>query len=344
MQWNLSVQREVAAGWTVMAAYIGTHSVHNAFVEDDPNTVLPTLTSAGYLWPASGGLQLNQSFGRISGVVWSDYSRYNALEAQVTKQLSHNFQMQGSFTWSSSIDGGTSGASLAQPYSNSLPNPFFFESQINRGLSDFNIKDNLVINAIWMAPKPNLKYRAVDYALGGWQLGGIFNAKTGVPFNVLFGGDPLGTLDSTPLDVPNRLTSPGCATAVNPGSVQYVNLSCFALPVPTPAIAAQCAPFSTVPNTCRNLQGNETRNSLIGPGLLDLDFSVFKNNYFGRSERFNAQFRAEIFNILNRTNFDFPSTNRNLFNADGSGAGSAGVLDLTSTSSRQIQFGLKLIW
>jgi len=84
---------------------------------------------------------------------------------------------------------------------------------------------------------------------------------------------------------------------------------------------------------------------LIGPGLSKLDFSAFKNNRVRRiSENFNAQFRAEIFNILNRANFSSPTDNLQVFDQSGQGIQSAGLLTSTQTTSRQIQFALKLIW
>ena len=84
---------------------------------------------------------------------------------------------------------------------------------------------------------------------------------------------------------------------------------------------------------------------MIGPGLSKLDFSVFKNNYVKRiSESFNAQFRAEFFNILNRANFASPTDNLAVFDQKGQSIPSAGLLTSTQTTSRQIQFALKLIW
>jgi hypothetical protein len=84
---------------------------------------------------------------------------------------------------------------------------------------------------------------------------------------------------------------------------------------------------------------------VIGPGVSKLDFSVFKNNRVKRiSEDFNVQFRAEIFNILNRANFSSPTDNMNVFDGSGARVDSAGLLTSTQTSSRQIQFALKLIW
>ena len=94
-----------------------------------------------------------------------------------------------------------------------------------------------------------------------------------------------------------------------------------------------------------NLFGNNGRNTLVGPGLVNVDFSVFKNNFIPRiSEAFNIQFRAEFFNILNHPNFQAPIDNSTLFTSTGAPVTGAGAIDNTSTTSRQIQFGLKVIF
>jgi hypothetical protein len=101
------------------------------------------------------------------------------------------------------------------------------------------------------------------------------------------------------------------------------------------------------PPQCFNLRGNAGRNILIGPGTSNLDFSIFKNNYIKRiSENFNVQFRAEIFNILNRANFAVPVNpdSTDIFDSSGSPTGVAGLLTSTTTTAREIQFALKVIW
>jgi hypothetical protein len=173
------------------------------------------------------------------------------------------------------------------------------------------------------------------------------------------GGDPVGTkLDETGL-VPD-FTS-GC-NPVNSNFKKgalpiYLNPSCFTPPTAPTSLQGSlpytCAPFPGAPalsaggplTYCANLRGNLGRNTVIGPGLSKLDLSVFKNNYIRRiSESFNAQFRAEIFNILNRANFASPTDNLAVFDQTGSAVQSAGLLTSTQTTSRQIQFALKLIW
>jgi hypothetical protein len=173
-----------------------------------------------------------------------------------------------------------------------------------------------------------------------------------VPFSATFGtnGDPLGKDSSDPWDFPNRLTGSGCHSLVNPGQPRnYIRTQCFAIPTAPSATfyAANCNPALGTAPQCFNLLGNAGRNILIGPGLSNLDFFVYKNNYVKRiSEGFDVQFRVEIFNILNRVNFAVPSTpgNTDIFNADGSPNSAAGLLTSTTTSARQIQFGLKVIW
>jgi len=96
-----------------------------------------------------------------------------------------------------------------------------------------------------------------------------------------------------------------------------------------------------------NLVDHAGRNSLYGPGLKTVDFSIFKNTHVPKfSETFNVQFRAEFFNILNHPNFAAPNflndANNSIFDPSGQPIVNAGVI--RSTSSRQIQLGLKLVW
>ena len=130
------------------------------------------------------------------------------------------------------------------------------------------------------------------------------------------------------IDVPNVVAGQGCGSLVNSGNpVNYIRTQCFTAPTPL------------------TLRGNLGRNTIIGPGLVNLDFSVFKNNYIKRiSDRFNAQFRAEFFNVLNHTNFSPPLDNRNVFDSNGARVANAGLITSTQTPSRQIQFAVKFIW
>jgi hypothetical protein len=328
MQWNLTIQRELAKNLSAMIGYVGSRGVHQPFRVEDVDIVLPTLTSQGYLWPPPpGGTRLNLNAGRITAGFWTGDSYYDALEVQIKKKITRGF-LEGSYTWGKSID-TSSGSLVGDEYSNSISSPLWFNPRLNRGLSDFNVAQNLEVNYTWEIGTPKWATGKAAWAVGGWEIGGVFEASTGVPFTPGFGGDTLGVKSTDPnIDVPNLVAGAGCGSLVNSGNpVNYIRTQCFAVPNPI------------------TLRGNLGRNTLIGPGLLNFDFSLFKNNYIKKiSDRFNAQFRAEFFNILNHTNFAPPLDNRNIFDSGGSRVANAGLITSTQTPSRQIQFAVKLIW
>jgi len=330
MQWNLTVQREISQDFNIRIGYVGSRGVHQPFRVEDADIVLPALTSQGYLWPSpvGSGTRLNLNSGRIVSAFWEGNSFYDALQIQAKKKVARGFQIAGSYTWGKTID-TSSGSLVGDEYSNSVSSPLWFDTKLNRGLADFNVAHNLEVNYIWEIGTPKRTSGLGTWALGGWQLGGIFEASTGVPFTPGFAGDTLGVKSADPnIDVPNVLGGSECGSLVNSGNpVHYIKTQCFSVPNPI------------------TLRGNLGRNTLIGPGLLNLDFSVFKNNYIKKiSDTFNAQFRAEFFNVLNHTNFAPPLDNRNVFDSSGHPIGNAGLITSTQTPSRQIQFALKLIW
>ena len=340
-EWNLNVQREIAPQTSVTLAYVGSRGVHLPFRTDDADIVLPTLTPAGYLWPSNStqgagiGTRVNPNVGRIDRLAFGADSYYDSLQVGVERKLSHGLQMQSSFTWGKSIDTGSSTIAGDQ-FSNSPSSlPFYFDARLRRGQSDFNLGKNLVVSGTWEIPGFKSKSGFTGWAVNGWQLGGVLQASSGAPFTVLVGGDPLGLNNTDPFAYPDRITGSGCHSGVNPGNPNnYIKLQCFSMP-PSQGTTTGGAPIYT-------LLGNSGRNPLNGPGLVNLDFSLFKNSHI--TERVNLQFRAEFFNVLNHTNFAPPLDNNTLFNPDGSPVGSAGVIDATQTTSRQIQFGLKLMF
>ena len=353
MQWNLNVQRELLPNLTAMIAYVGSRGVHMEFRADDINTTLPTRTSAGYLFPgrdlstgAPLGTQQSPNVGQMDTLQWNNDSYFHGLEVQIEKRMSHGFQVQGSYTWSKAIDGGD-GAIASDSFLNSIASLFYFLPRYRRGLADFNVGQNFTANYIWDVPMPKSFHGPTAWVARGWQVSGILEIRSGLPFTPLIGGDPLGLMNTSAVAFPDRLTGPGCGSLVNPGNVNnYIKLQCFALPSST---LAQCIPFQpggsgnpALTGTCSNLLGNGGRNEINGPGLVDFDFSLFKDVKF--RERFNLQFRAEFFNLFNHANFNSPINNSTLFNQDGSSISTAGTIDSTSTSSREIQLALKLIF
>jgi hypothetical protein len=375
MQWNLSVAQELSSTLSVTLGYVGSRGVHQPYRVDNVAMVLPTLTSAGYLWPCGpdgtpgttcargfspSGTQanpiptstLNPNYGRITGSFWQADSFYDALQANVTKRISHGLQFSGAYTWGKSID-TLSSTEANDAFPNGLFNQLFFDQRTTRGLSDFNVAQTFVLSLTWEVPSPKIESALPKMALSGWQLVGLYKVSTGQPFTPIFGGDPRGMKLEETGELPSVVSGPGCEMLTNPGNPNhYIKTQCLTLPTAPNSFAAQCVPFTgavaPAPSGtvyCSNLAGNLGRNTLIGPGLAKLDFSVFKNNYVKRiSESFNVQFRTEFFNILNRANFASPTDNLQAFDQSGQPISSAGLITSTQTTSRQIQVALKIIW
>ena len=381
-QWNLNIQQQLTPSLAGMVAYVGSRGIHQPFRADDSNMVVPYKTSAGYVFPfdpSSGGplAPINPNFGSVRTMFYEGQSYYNALELQLAQRMSHGFQLQGTYTWSKSID--TSSATVAgDSFGNSISSLPWYDLRLDRGLSDFNVGRTLVVNGVWDVPTPKSMSGPSRWALGGWELGIIFTASDGVPFTPTWGtgSDPSNTNNGDDWAFPNRLSGSGCSTLTNPGNVQnYIKTQCFQVPTaPSPAFwYANCDPMpnSLVDSSgnqivinnpqnpkldgagwlpaypCFNLRGSAGRNILISPGIASLDFSVFKNNYIPSiSEKFNIQFRAEMFNVINHPNFAPPTTpdNTDIFDGTGAPTGVAGLLKRTTTTAREIQFAVKVIF
>ncbi len=325
MEWNFNIQQDIAPETVLQIGYTGSRGVHLPYFTNDFDMVLPTSTPQGYVWPANG-TRLNPNVGQISGTMWNSDSVFHALEVQVTRRFSKGVQAGLSYAWGKIIDSGSASA-FSDNYANSAPRLFFDESN-GRGPADFDIRQNLTFNYIWEIPTLKSGPRALRGVVNGWQWGGILHAATGEPFTPRITGDPLG-MKGDQFDRPDVIEGTGCTgSLVNPGNpLHYIKTQCFAFPTPGTRF------------------GDAGRNILTGPGILNLDTSLFRN--IGNLERFHAQFRAEFFNVLNHTNFAspvVPTNNTSLFGANGAPISSAGVLTSTTTTSRQIQFGIKLIW
>jgi hypothetical protein len=383
LNWNLNIQHEIANGWTGMVGYVGSRSVHLSVASDDINLVQPTAVSGvGFVYPcipslivpytASNncsnnvtGTRIDPNWGGGAGirpVLFDGSASYNALQAQLRKAAAHGVQGQASYTFGKCRD--TSSAPVTgDTYLNSIAVPLLLQKSARVGACDFDIRQTLTASVIWSIPGP--KSGIASYVAGGWQAGSIITATTGAPFTVTVGdgNDPLGTGFNGDFTTNFATLIPGC----NPihGGLNYLNTACFTPPTApdslAPATAANpfgCAPLSYTNSPvappagrqfCSNVLGNTGRNSFYGPGLTTVDFSLFKNTAVPKiSETFNVQFRAEFFNVLNHTNFLSPGflntfgQNNSVYDFNGSALPTA--LNQTSTTSRQIQLGLKLVW
>ena len=385
MIWSLNVQRDLNRNTSLMVGYVGNRGVHMLNREDDINDVLPTVASDGrLLWPtfvpgtttgpaapqcatislSPGFCRVNTTVGDIRGLYWTGDSFYDALEATLKEKIGGSFNFQASYTWGKAIDSG-SATVIGDPFQTSISSPYFFCKTCRRGLSDFDIRQSLSVHFIYDLPSPKDSGTLASTALGGWEIGTILTAQTGVPFTPIVTQD-VGLQSADNWAFPSRVA--GCNPIAsnpksNPNGPIYYNQQCFTFPLQGAIPDAQCN-YGASPNTitdavtgkpaCVNVGGNVRRNSLIGPKLVDLDFSVYKNFPVHRfSESFNVQFRAELFNIFNHANFAPPINNVAVLSTTTDSSGNingtsviptAGLLDRTTTTSRQVQFGLKLIW
>jgi hypothetical protein len=343
LNWNLNIQRELFPGWTLLAGYVGSRSVHLSVAADDINLVPPFTTSSGRILIPSNTYQLDPNWGGANGgvrpgppsgagirpVLFDGESAYHGFQSQIKKTMSHGLQGQVSYTLGKCRD--TSSAPVTgDTYVNSIAVPLLLSKPNRVGACDFDIRHILVGAFIWDIPGP--KSGTSSYLLGGWELATIVTATSGSPYTVTLGGggDPLNTGFNGDFSMDFAERVPACnatpgVTTNSRGQLLAFNPACFTAP---PAVGGGV------------LVGNSGRNAFYGPGLNTVDFSTFKNFQF--TERFKFQFRAEFFNILNHPNFAAPN-----FLNDGNnsiGSSNAGVIGSTSTISRQIQLGLKLVW
>ena len=381
--WSLNVQQDFGHGFTGIVGYVGSRSLHLSAAADDINLVQPvSVAGAGIIFPCNPtgltgsntcannltGTRLDPNWGGGAGirpVLFDGASSYEGLQSQLRKSFSSGVQGQLSYTYSHCAD-LSSAPVTGDTFLNSIAVPLLLNKQYRIGSCDFDIRSVATGNVIWDIPAPKFNNALANVVTNGWELGGIVTAETGAPFSVTIGGgnDPLGTGFNGDFSMDLASVLPNC----NPihGGIHYLNLNCFTPPTAPNSIgiASAANPYGCAPGSfqnytgpaapsgtqfCSNVLGNSGRNRFYGPKLTELDMSLFKNTKVPViSEAFNVQFRAEFFNILNHTNFLPPGflntfgQNNSAYDFDGSTLPTA--LNQTSTSSRQIQLGIKLIF
>ena len=326
MQYMLNVQREFGSNWAIEAGYLGTLSHHlNGF--QDANQAIPF----GYLGngtstPVSTRLPF-LNYGVIQLVDDGGNANYNALSFKATRRFGQGISVISSYTYSKSID-DTSGIRV-QGYDTLFPqNSNCIECE--RGLSSFNVKSRFVTSALYDLPfgkgrKFNLGNAVVNAVAGGWQTGGILTLQSGVPGTLSIGGVDNAATSDGGYDRPN-------ATGVSPYA-----------PNRTPSRWLNPAAFTEAPP---GFFGNSGRDTIIGPGIANVDFEIHKQFQMPFNENHSLQFRLETFNTLNHPNLQMPTLNI-LSGAAFAGQPNTnahqgfGVISGTSTSMRQVQLGLK---
>jgi hypothetical protein len=364
MQWNLNVERQLGA-WGITVGYVGSRGVHLLQVERNINTVMPTLTSQGYFYPAvkrgAPLAKLNPNFASINcSATFNSDSEYEAAHISVNRNLRKGLQVIGSYALGKSLDDASSTASTSSGtgYPNAIGSPQPLLPRINRGRSDFDIKSNATMSVVYEVPDNHFNSKALHLAASGYEVAGIYRVQSGPPFSVTLTGDEpyldpnnltqsyygqteTDTTGATTGERPNVV--PGCKLT-NPGNIaHYINTSCFTYP-------SQSSSWNGVPGT---FLGNESRNSMSAPGYQDVDISFIRNDKFG--EHVSGQFRLELFNAANHPNFGAPKVQSGLGAASvntttGTITTAAGpistftgqILSTAGNIPRQIQYGYKL--
>jgi hypothetical protein len=280
--WNLNIQRQVA-DFIVQLAYVGTAGHHlvgfisptqaKLFVPGVPNTPATIAERS----PIPGILLSDNASTKYNSI-------YHGFQASVNKRYSRGISFSASYTFSKMID-DNSAANRFQV----LPGaPLYPQDSTNlkaeRGLSNYDIRHRFVASFNWSLPEFRGHSAPAQKLLGGWQLNGIIAAQSGRPFTVIDPTDPqsVGEFFSRPDMIKDPNLPPDQRTPE-----RWFDTSAFVkVPFGTPRF------------------GNEPRNVLAGPGLANVDFSIFKNTKI--RERVTAQFRVEFFNLFNRANFQVP--------------------------------------
>ena len=328
--WSLKVEQQIASNTTVSVGYVGSHGYHELLSVDAnlpigaicPATPCPASYPAGLLYYPSGVPLANNSVSNTTHWFSEGISFYNGLEADITQRLSHGLQFRGVYTFSKALDDGDNlNTSVATNSPAFVANPL--NPSADYGRASFDIRHAAVINATYDLPfaRGTDTNAWVRRAFGDWQISGIETLQSGLPFTPQLSYNPSNDGDSrNPVRPSINPDFTGNLISGNPN--QYFNPAAFIQPLP-------------------GTYGNVGRNTLPGPSIVETDISVAKK--FVLSERVGLQFRGEIFNLLNHTNFNTP--NPVVYAAaTGGPSPTAGVVTSTATSSRQVQLGLKLLW
>ncbi len=324
ISWTFKLEQEIAPNTSLGVGYVGSHGYHE-MLSLDANIPVPTILASGAIYYPTTALA-NPKLANTTTWFSEGLSSYNGLEVDVNRRFSRGFQVRGVYTFSKSLDDGTAWNSSVGANAPGFV-MFPLNPKLDWGLSNSNVRNLAVINGTYELPFGTGKALAHNVTgwrqklASGWSVSGIESLQSGFPFTPSLGYNPSNDGDSRNPVRPSW--NPAFTGTLIPGTPnQYFNPNAFAVP-----------PTGTY--------GNVGRNTLIGPGLAELDVSVLKSTAI--SERVHLQFRAEFFNILNRANFGTPNTVV-FTSASAVPAPTAGVITSTSTTSRQIQFGLKLLW
>ena len=321
-QWNLTVQRRLPGGLDLEAGYVankGTKLGELAFY--NVPTPGPTATiQARRPFPAWGTALSLDSYVTSS---------YNSLQVKATKRSARGMALLAAYTWSKSIDlssergSGDRGGGFDTGGGNVRDRAGY-----SRGLSGFDARHRLVLSSVYELPAGRGKAlftnagKVLNQVIGGWELSGIAFFQSGFPTTAVMSSDVNGDgIADRPDFVAPLLYNPR-------------NPNCYVVDARNPACGTTYTSFVDLPAGSLRF-GSAGRNTIIGPGIFDWDGGLAKNAHFGHEGRYNLQFRWEVFNLLNRANFNQPSRVVNVASPRFGTITSAG-------RAREMQLGLKL--
>ncbi|HLZ12047.1 MAG TPA: TonB-dependent receptor [Candidatus Acidoferrum sp.] len=320
--WNLNIQHQLRPTLGIMVGYFGNKGTHLE-VDRNANQFQTLGVAASRPFPTIAATSAFFPGTTLSSSLpyrdSSANSTYNALWVTANKTFSHGVQFNASYTYSHSIDNASRNLEgiLVQD-SNDIGG--------SKGNSDFDVRHRFVVNTIYSLP-----FKA-NRIVSGWEVASIISAQSGNPFNIALA----------------TATVNGVANTVRPNLIGPVHISGDPLQWITNAAAAFATPAA-------GTFGNLGRNAIYGPGFTDVDLSLVKNTKI--SERFNLQFRTDVFDLFNHPNFGQPgpmaangSTIITFNNAGGVTTVPATFSRILTTrfptadsgSSRQLQLALKL--
>ncbi|MBI4446720.1 MAG: TonB-dependent receptor [Acidobacteria bacterium] len=329
LQYNLNIQHQIAGDTLLSFAYAGSRGVH---LNRGGNINTPfgeILQDGRKFFPETSTLR-NPNFRALDFRLFDANSFYNAFTLGVNRRYSKGFQFQASYTVSKLIDEspGNVGAADAPGTGATAMDPY--DIHRDRSLSAFDVRQNLTLNYTYEIPLGRGLAGLTGKLAGGWVLAGIINVSSGNPFNITIGSfdrprNRNQQFSSGPVDRPNLASGFSGNPRTGRAPEQYLSPLAFEL---------QPAGFF----------GNLGRNAAIGPGSATFDFAVMKTTRLGISEDASIQVKVEAFNLFNRPNFGLPQRivflipNPNVRNAN------FGRITSTETTSRQLQFALKIIF
>jgi hypothetical protein len=339
-RWSFRIERQLSSNTVLRAGYVGSFGYHD-LVSIDPNSI-PAQTCATPSGCVSGGM--GSARGTVApgaryipvgtrpnsnlsgGFFWyaEGNSSYHALQLDVVRRMGQGLELRGNFTWSKNLDNNSA---LQGAQASNQAQMVMDRNDLHRdwGPSGLDATAQSSMSTTYELPFGKHKRflgnaRGIENVLlGGWQFNGIVTLLSGFPFTPQTGSNRSGDGDTRNPDRPSL--NPNFTGPVVLGNrTQWFDPNAFALPVP-------------------GTWGNVGRGVSRGPGLATVDVSFLKN--IAVSERVAVQVRAEAFNLQNRANFGTP--NAVVFSGTAI-SGSAGLITNTTTTSRQLQLGVKLIF